>query len=680
MMKGSTLANRAVPLVAALALVTAGLIPAGWAVAEDGAVAKTQVAESTAKVEAADATDLVGVGDEPTSLGKPAKVEPSSVATGSVLPAKDLEDEDSPELKQESGLEEVAAVDPDAPQLLLDASTWHSPDHADTRSGIGTEYWHDEQYARISGNLYAWSHLNDNQVSKYLEVKDFDFNIPAEATVQGIEVQIERRSSDVTHMAPLRDYVVKLVKNGSIVGDNRATGTDYPGEDTVENHGGPADLWGSSWTPADINGHNFGAVLAVKKYGHLGGHVYALVDQVRIRVTYSVNQAPEAFPRYIVMVKNIPLGNTLMGRDRDSEPLTFEVLDDVDHGEFVLADHVTSTHWLSWIWGSYRPDVNFVGTDVLTYRVTDPHGASSTSTATFVIEDRPFAFTVDGVTATPPAGSYEGTQLVTLTANTSTTPWGEVEIWYTKDGSEPACGVGTMYSSETIGVPVDLTIRAVACYPFGYSSEVSDFPYVITEPPTPPSGGGGGGGAPLPGGPAFIQQVYEPTPLPAVLGASIVNPVVARVLGAATCISKLNDPMGVVRPDGNLAKRLAGRILLKVQACGEAWYLNPVTLKRHQLPADETVVQVVRSLALKVSQEQLAKVTVGKVDGPKGSAAVAAELRGRFLEAPDGGLWYVNPADGRRYDVSTYQLMLQVMRKLGYGITNLNAAKLPVAE
>jgi hypothetical protein len=405
-----------------------------------------------------------------------------------------------------------------------------------------------------------------------------------------------------------------------------------------------------------------------------------------------VNDVPAAQAMSVSTHKNVPVPLTLVGTDVDMDALAFEVIS-VGNGTFTPdAGGVVTVGTQSSLPGIYRPNTNFVSSDELQFMVTDPSGATSTAIASITVGESG-GFTVSNVTATPPAGTYVGAQSVTLEAIETILfpepvktplllpPLGLIDIHYTTDGSDPTCGTGEVFTNP-ISVPADMTIRAIACYPFDYSSATFDFPYIIQAPPTTPPTGGNGGGAPLPGGSSLtsVQQVYDASPSPLVLGASTVNPIVGKVLGAATCLSRLDDPMGVVRPDKNLAKRLMGRILLKVQACGEAWYVNPATLQRHKLANGNDAVAVMRSLALKVTDVQLNKVTLGDINVRKGKATVAAAYSGRVLQAPDGSLWYVNPADGKRYSINTSDEILKVMRLLGIGITNVNIAKIPVAE
>jgi hypothetical protein len=92
--------------------------------------------------------------------------------------------------------------------------------------------------------------------------------------------------------------------------------------------------------------------------------------------------------------------------------------------------------------------------------------------------------------ASPAAGSYTVSQSVTLIAA------GSVAIYYTTDGTIPACGTGIIYATA-IPVPATTTIKAIACYGDGSSGPVASYTYTITE--TTGGGGGGGGAPPEPG-------------------------------------------------------------------------------------------------------------------------------------------------------------------------------------
>jgi hypothetical protein len=59
--------------------------------------------------------------------------------------------------------------------------------------------------------------------------------------------------------------------------------------------------------------------------------------------------------------------------------------------------------------------------------------------------------------------------------------------------------------------------------------------------------------------------------------------------------------------------RFAGRILLRVEAKGEAYYINPVDMKMHYLGRPADAFNLMRELALGISNENIRKILVGEV-------------------------------------------------------------------
>ncbi|HVD99838.1 MAG TPA: T9SS type A sorting domain-containing protein [Cytophagaceae bacterium] len=90
------------------------------------------------------------------------------------------------------------------------------------------------------------------------------------------------------HAARVYDNSVKIIKGGSMVGNDYAVTPEslpnaWPDQDTYEVYGGPTDLWGTTWTLADINATNFGVAFKADADNSIGS-----VDQVRITVYYDV--------------------------------------------------------------------------------------------------------------------------------------------------------------------------------------------------------------------------------------------------------------------------------------------------------------------------------------------------------------------------------------------------------
>jgi exopolysaccharide biosynthesis protein len=63
-----------------------------------------------------------------------------------------------------------------------------------------------------------------------------------------------------------------------------------------------------------------------------------------------------------------------------------------------------------------------------------------------------------------------------------------------------------------------------------------------------------------------------------------------------------------VEGDLEFAKRLSGLIVLQVERNGEAWYINPLTYKKHYLGRPSDAFSIMRSLGLGISRKNLAYV------------------------------------------------------------------------
>ena len=116
--------------------------------------------------------------------------------------------------------------------------------------------------------------------SNYLKAQNFGFNIPTDEIINGILVEIERNSNASN---AVKDTNVKIVKaDGTIGTTNKAdTSIFWPTTDTYKSYGGSSDLWGETWTYANINDADFGVVLNVE-----GTSGVARVDHIRITITY----------------------------------------------------------------------------------------------------------------------------------------------------------------------------------------------------------------------------------------------------------------------------------------------------------------------------------------------------------------------------------------------------------
>lgn len=160
-----------------------------------------------------------------------------------------------------------------------------NPTNCVNNGAVGSQAWSNPDRAVSSNNSRATATVDDGQVTNYLICTGYGFTIPAGATISGITVNLERMSE---HDTRTRDSAVYLVKAGTVVGSNRATTNPWATTEAVDAHGGGSDLWGVTWTPAEINASNFGVAVSATKPGATGSDYDVSVDLVQVVVTYTL--------------------------------------------------------------------------------------------------------------------------------------------------------------------------------------------------------------------------------------------------------------------------------------------------------------------------------------------------------------------------------------------------------
>jgi len=139
-----------------------------------------------------------------------------------------------------------------------------------------------------SDNSYAQAMHCDccDQNTRCLEATGFGFAIPVTATIDGILVSVEKRANT---NSTIQDNGVRIIKAGVTTGTDQMTSNNWPYVDTYVNYGSATNLWGTTWSPADINATNFGIALASISYTCFGNNLpsASYIDHIRITVYYT---------------------------------------------------------------------------------------------------------------------------------------------------------------------------------------------------------------------------------------------------------------------------------------------------------------------------------------------------------------------------------------------------------
>lgn len=131
---------------------------------------------------------------------------------------------------------------------------------ADVTAG-GTLAW------SSTANILGWQGTGSFAVSAsgagtthQLQASSYGFEIPSTATILGITVQLNRKASVASAVT---DATVQLMKAGATVGSNKAAGGFWSNVGDFPSYGtGVTDLWGTTWTPSDVNNSGFGVAVA----------------------------------------------------------------------------------------------------------------------------------------------------------------------------------------------------------------------------------------------------------------------------------------------------------------------------------------------------------------------------------------------------------------------------------
>jgi len=185
----------------------------------------------------------------------------------------------------------------------------------------------------------------------------------------------------------------------------------------------------------------------------------------------------------------------------------------------------------------------------------------------------------------------------------------------------------------------------------------------------------------------------------------------------------------VEKKETTLLERLLGKIIIKVQSAGEAYYLDPNTKKMYYLGKPEDAIEVIKERGVGITNANLDKITIGitsmtgpdsdgdglsdifedavktdknKVDSDGDYFSDKSELEGGFDPRSGGGkksaysttfskqqagkiflqvensgeAWYLNPGDSKRYFLGRPGDAYNIMKKFGLGVSNADFATL----
>ena len=149
--------------------------------------------------------------------------------------------------------------------------------------GSGTA-WSDPSNALSSNDVRATATISAGGSTQNLLLDNFGFAIPAGRTILGISVAVELSK---TGTGNVHDGSIRLLRAGTASGNDKARASTTLWDDTTDQvvtYGSATDMWGTTWTEADIEHADFGVSISAAAGTN---SVTARIDAVTITVSYS---------------------------------------------------------------------------------------------------------------------------------------------------------------------------------------------------------------------------------------------------------------------------------------------------------------------------------------------------------------------------------------------------------
>lgn len=139
--------------------------------------------------------------------------------------------------------------------------------------------WTDPGNITADDATNASSSVFASATSDDLKASNFGFSIPGGATIDGIEVRAQLAAS----FGPDNYVYVNVGKDDSTLATNKNPGVATTTTPTNYDSGGSSDLWGLSWTAAEINASTFQVRIRTQN----GSFLNSLCDAIWAKIYYT---------------------------------------------------------------------------------------------------------------------------------------------------------------------------------------------------------------------------------------------------------------------------------------------------------------------------------------------------------------------------------------------------------
>jgi hypothetical protein len=158
------------------------------------------------------------------------------------------------------------------------------PNYGSTYSQIsfGGSSWANLSNLSASDGAFATNTVHPSNGANVLVAQGFGFSIPTGATIDGILVEIQGKA-DATVGGGGNGQLIKTGTTGTGSTFSFGSASGWTTTNTIFSMGGSTNLWGTTWSPSDVNGSDFGIRIDV---GFYPNHLIS-VDAIRFTVYYT---------------------------------------------------------------------------------------------------------------------------------------------------------------------------------------------------------------------------------------------------------------------------------------------------------------------------------------------------------------------------------------------------------
>ena len=216
----------------------------------------------------------------------------------------------------------------------------------------GGSHFYGLTYIKRQNDRYAYASIPPITNTKWVRCSGFDFNLPDNSIIEGIEVQIDDFDGFLNEILAQDIY---LVLNGVKIGIDKESGTPIgtADTDTYRVYGNPTDMWNTELTQIDIESSTFG--MQIFYYNPSTFISFDVnIDNIQIKIYYSIDEAPDdEAPTWDNLTESsdpLKLGNTEIININvyDESTISFVYIDinNVNYTmDFISGDNYRYSNW-----------------------------------------------------------------------------------------------------------------------------------------------------------------------------------------------------------------------------------------------------------------------------------------------------------------------------------------------